>query len=322
LALTLAEKMERMSEGRHNEAALLLGHSIHGFQRLNLGELATARALLEHCHEMSDPAHRAMYTAMTGADQYIIMLVYLGVTLTYVGHIDQGRARLKQALSAARQVGHAYTLAFTLGWTALCDGVARSPREAQEHAEETESLSNEHEFPVWSGAGMLLRGWALTELTKAQEGLSLITKGLAVYRATGAVYNSPFLLQLQAEAHARLESPLEGLSCLAEAEQIIETTDERFNEAELYRIRGHFLNATGDRAAAEQSYHRALAVAKRQGAKLFELRAANSLARLWRDQGKHAAASYLLAPVYGWFTEGFDTLDLKEAKALLDTLAS
>ena len=118
-----------------------------------------------------------------------------------------------------------------------------------------------------------------------------------------------------------LGQPGEGLNCLAEAAQIIETTEERVNEAELHRVRGDLLNATGDRSAAERSYRQALAVAERQSAKLFELRAATSLARLWRDQGKRAEARELLAPVYNWFTEGFDAPDLIDAKALLDELA-
>jgi predicted ATPase len=125
-----------------------------------------------------------------------------------------------------------------------------------------------------------------------------------------------------AEAYAMVGQPVDGLNCLAEAARIIETTEERNSEAELHRLRGDLLNATGDPSAAEQNYHQALAVAKRQSAKLLELRASISLARLWCKQGKRTEARDLLAPIYSWFTEGFDTLDLKEAKALLDELAS
>ena len=125
---------------------------------------------------------------------------------------------------------------------------------------------------------------------------------------------------LLAEAYARLGQPVDGLNCLAEAAQIIETTDERYHEAELHRLRGDLLNATGDPSAAERSYHQAIAVAKLQSAKLFELRASVSLARLWCKQDRRGEARDLLAPIYGWFTEGFDAPDLKEAKALLDEL--
>jgi predicted ATPase len=123
-----------------------------------------------------------------------------------------------------------------------------------------------------------------------------------------------------AETNAKLGHAVVGLGHLAEAAQIVEATDERCNEAELHRLRGELLNATGDPTAAEESYHRALAVAQRQSAKAFDLRASTSLARLWRDQGKRTEARDLLAQIYGWFTEGFDTPDLKEAKALLDEL--
>jgi predicted ATPase len=127
---------------------------------------------------------------------------------------------------------------------------------------------------------------------------------------------------LLAGACGRLGKTTEGLSYLTEAEQLIETTNDAFHEAELHRVRGDLLNANGDVAGAERSYQHAIVVAKRQSAKTFELRASTSVARLWRDQGKREEARELLAPVYGWFTEGFDTLDLKEAKALLDELSS
>jgi predicted ATPase len=169
---------------------------------------------------------------------------------------------------------------------------------------------------------MAFRERSLTALGQAQEGLALLTQGLAALRATGAVHTTPLLLMWLAEAHARLGQPVEGLNFLAEAAQIIQATDERVGEANVYQVQGDLLNATGDQAAAEQSYYQALVVAQRQSAKPFELRAATSLARLWRDQDKRDEARELLAPVYGWFTEGFDTRDLKEAKALLEELAA
>ena len=141
-------------------------------------------------------------------------------------------------------------------------------------------------------------------------------------RATGCVLTTAFALTLLAEACNRLGRTTEGLSYLTEAEQLIETTNDAFHEAELHRVRGYLLNAHGDVAGAELSYHHAIAIAKRQSAKTFELRASTSVARLWRDQDKRDEARELLAPVYGWFTEGFDTRDLKEAKALLDELSS
>jgi predicted ATPase len=169
--------------------------------------------------------------------------------------------------------------------------------------------------------GLISHGWSLAARGQAQEGINLLAKGLSGRRATGAVQaTTTFALCVLADAYGKLGQPDEGLNCLAEAEQITETTDERRLEAESHRLRGNLLNATGDRAAAEQNYLHALAVAKQQSAKLFELRAAISLARLWLDQGKRSEANDMLAPLYNWFTEGFDTPVLQEAKALLDTL--
>jgi predicted ATPase len=163
---------------------------------------------------------------------------------------------------------------------------------------------------------------SLTALGQGQEGLSLFTRGMAGIRATGAVTSTPTLLVELARAYARLGQPVDGLNCLDEAAQIIETTDERYYEAELHRVRGDLLNATGDPSAAERSYYQALAVAKLQSAKLLELRASIKLARLWCKQDRRGEARDLLAPIYGWFSEGFDTLDLREAKALLEELAA
>ena len=146
-------------------------------------------------------------------------------------------------------------------------------------------------------------------------------KGLATYQPTGAVLLDPIAFTALAETHRKLRQPTEALNCLAEAEQAIERAEGSFIEAEDHQVGGDVLVEYGDPRRAEESYNNALSVARRQSAKLFELRAATSLARLWRDQGKVQPARELLAPVYGWFTEGFDTLDLKDAKTLLEELA-
>jgi predicted ATPase len=149
----------------------------------------------------------------------------------------------------------------------------------------------------------------------------LLKEGLSVLSDAGAIAGMPWALTMLAQANAKLGRPVDALNCLIEAAQIIDKTDDRYGEAEVHRLRGELLTATGDRMAAEQSYHQALAVAKRQSAKVFELRAATDLARLWCDQGKHAEARELMAPVCNWFTEGFDAPVLEEAKALLEELA-
>jgi predicted ATPase len=199
------------------------------------------------------------------------------------------------------------------------NSIPRSP-ELSTCAEELLTLSTEHDFTFWKGLATAHRGRSLTAPEQAQECLALLVQGLAAMRATGAVMTTPRLLTWVAEANAMLRQPVEGLNCLLEAAQIIETTEERVDESELHRVRGDLLNVAGDCSAAERNYCQALTIAERQSAKLFQLRSAASLARLWCDQGKHDEARNLLAPIYGWFTEGFDTLDLKEAKALLEQL--
>jgi len=297
----------------------LRGRLANGVNRYWLGEFVAARALLEQCHGLADPARRAVVGV--SVDPYAAMLACLAVTLAYLGHVDQARLRVNEALSEAQRLRHPQTLAEVLVLANAIDLIVCSPG-MQQHAEELLVLSTKHGFPYYLRLATIFCGCSLTARGQAQEGLTLLTQGLAAMRATGIVANTAHVLMRLAETHAALGQPVEGLNCLAEAAHVIEATEERNSEAELPRLRGELLNATGDRAAAEQSYHKALAVARRQSAKTLELRAATSLARLWRDQGKRPEAGDLLAPIYGWFTEGFDMPVLKEAKALLEQLTA
>src|SRR5215471_4444408 len=317
-ALLLAEQIERIGETRDDVVTQLQGRRAQGATRYFLGDFVAARALLEQCHGLYTPTHRA--TGTGSADPYAMMLAQLAMTLSPLGYINQARVRFSEALSEARRLRHALTLANVLVRANTFDWFIRSA-EAQRHTEELLALSTEHDFPLFLGWAIALRGWGLVTLGEAREDLVLLKRGLTAVRATGAVAGTPRQYLWLAEACAVLGQPLEGMEHLAEAAEIIETKEERAFEAELHRSRGNLLRATGDRSAAERSYHQALAIAKRQSAKLWELLAAVSLARLWRDQGKRTQARDLLAPIYGWFTEGFDTLDLKHAKSLLDELA-
>ena len=319
LALSLAEQLERIGETRNDVAVQLQGRRAQGVTRCYLGEFVVARTFLEQCHGLGEPAHRAIGAGLS-SDPYAMMLAQLAVTLTHLGYIDQGRVRLNEAISEARRLRQALTLPNVLYRGTWIESIIRSAK-IQQYAEEGLALSTEHGFPLFLGWAIAARGWGLVTVGQVREGLALLTQGLTAVRATGAVSSTPRLYMWLAEAHAMLGQPVEGLTCLAEAAQIIETTGERHNEAELHRLRGNLLYATGDSSVAEESYHQAFAIAKRQSAKLWELLSAMSLARLWRDQGKGTQARELLAAVYGWFTEGFDTPVLQDAKALLDELA-
>jgi len=317
LALSLAEHVERIGMVRNDVGAKLLGRGMSGEAYLLLGEFVVAHELLEQCHGLGDPKHRGGRAAL---DPYPGLLACLAVTTTYLGYLDQGRAQIKEALSEARRLTHAHTLAVVLQFTNAVESITASP-ELQRCSGELMALSIEHGFPLFLGWATTFRGVSLPALGRAQEGLSQLKEGLSMVRATGNVTGTPGILISLAAVCASVGRPIEGLNCLAEAAQIIEATEERISEAELHRVRGELFNAMGDQTAAEQSYHQALAVAARQSAKVLELGAATSLARLWRDQGKRTEARDLLAPIYDWFTEGFDTRILKEAEALLDELA-
>jgi predicted ATPase len=182
------------------------------------------------------------------------------------------------------------------------------------------AVATEQGFPLWGALGTIFRGWVKVKNGDVAEGISLLRSGSAAYRATGAEQWMAHHIALLARACEIAGQVEEALTLLDDALQILERTGERWFEAELYRHKGELLLRQGHSQAAEELYRRALSIAVEQEAKLWELRAAVSLARLRRDQGRHAEARDLLAPVYGWFTEGFDTPDLKEAKALLDEL--
>ena len=168
----------------------------------------------------------------------------------------------------------------------------------------------------------MLHGWALAHQGQAQAGIELLTQGLTAWRGTGAEILRPYFLALLADIHGTIGEPEVGLTVLTEALTLMDTTGERAWEPELHRLQGALLLQHSDnQAEAESCFHHALAIARDHQAKSFELRTATSLAQLWQQQGKRQEANDLLAPVYHWFTEGFYTLDLQEAKALLEKLA-
>ena len=298
-----------------------MGRTVHGITSFYLGEFTIANALFEQCRGMGN-----LDRTLDQMDRYRLIngrgavLMHQAVTLAHLGHIDRARSCVDEAVARVRE--HSFGAGFVSVHTGWVECVANSPHAARRYAEQAIALANEHRYPHWLAWGTIYRGWSLTMLGQPEEGLTWLTEGLSTCRASWSGASVPFALILLTTAYLKLGRTGEALQCLAEAAQIIEASDERYFEAELHRLRGEVLKTIGDRAAAEQNYHQALATAKRQSAKTLELRAAMSMARLWRDQGKRDEARDLLAPVYGWFTEGFDTLDLKEARALLAELAA
>ena len=251
-------------------------------------------------------------------------LIILSRTLLCLGYVDQARLRRDEALAEARRISP-YNRIYALCDAWPGDWAVKGTKEARttlQSAEQALANSRDQSFPMLSGLGHIMRGWCLSAIGQAAEGIPLLLQGIAIRRAAGSNLLLAFYLTTLAEAYGMAAQPEEGLNWLAEAAKIMETTNDCWAEAETHRVRGTLLLSLHERAAAEKNYRQALEVARRQSAKFWQLRAAVSFARLWRDQGKVQQARELLAPVYGWFTEGFDTLDLKEAKALLEELTA
>ena len=313
LAVSLGKQVEGIGIARNNVAIQMVGCLSQGISHLYLGELVAARTLLGG---HPDPAHAPadFWSALFPP----LRLACLGLALTYLGYIDQARSQMGEALSLGRRTRTPHVLAQVLMGASWLDLTTGSPLG---HAEELLALSTEQKFPRWLGWALAFRGVSLAALGQSEEAFALLTQALTQLRAIGDIVGMPRLLAWLADVSTMLGRPSEAWNYLAEAAQLVEATDERISEAEvLHRMPGDLLKAAGDRAGAERHYRQAITVAERQSAKVFQLRASSSLARLWRDQGNRAEALDLLAPIYDWFTEGFDARDLKEAKALLEEL--
>ena len=288
------------------------------------GELAAARPHFEQGLRLYEPQRHHTHAALySGHDPGVCCHQLAAPSLWLLGYPDQAVANSQAALVLAQQLAHPYTLTLALYFAAMVHHLRRDVPLTQARAEALMTVATDQEFPLHLAQAMPLRGWTLTENGQAEEGIAQIHQGLAAYQATGATRDRPYYLALLAEASAKVGQTTEGLEALAEALATLAKSGVPWWEAELYRLRGELLLLSADNeAAAEACFHQALDIAPRQQARSLELRAAMSLTRLWQRQGKRAEAHQLLEPIYGWFTEGFDTADLKEAKALLDELRS
>jgi predicted ATPase len=287
-----------------------------------VGALPAARQHLEEgiAHYTPDQS-RALVFRM-GLDPGVGCRAYTAQTLWLLGYQEQALARLHEALALAHELSHPYTLAYVQCWAAIVYQIRRDVSVVHEHAEAAVALSTEQGFPLWAALGTSMRGWALALQDQGEVGMGQVRQGIAAWRTTNATMLVPYLCTVLAEVAAHLGHPEDGLQALAEAHTLVEQHEERWWEAEVYRLRGVLLlQQPGTPQEAEACFQQALDVAHRQEAKSLELRAAMSLSRLWQQQSKQAEARELLAPVYGWFTEGFDTADLQEAKTLLEALA-
>jgi predicted ATPase len=249
------------------------------------------------------------------------------MVLWCLGYPDQALERSDVALALAQELSHPFSRAWALCFTARFHQFRWERQVTQERAEAAITLSTEQEFPLWVALGTILQGWALFEQGKNEAGIVQMRQGLAAYRNTGMEWDRPYFLALLAEAYGKAGQVEEGLAVLAEALATVDKSEERRWEAELYRLKGMLTlqsKVQGPKSyvekEAEECFHTAIEIARRQSAKSLELRAVMSVSRLWQKQGKKAEARQTLAEIYSWFTEGFDTKDLQEAKALLEEL--
>jgi predicted ATPase/class 3 adenylate cyclase len=324
-ARELGEQLVSLAGSAQDSALLTEAHAARGNTLCFLGELVLARGHLEQAIALYDPQQHRSHAFVYGQDPGVHSLSYATLALWLLGFPDQARKRSSEALGLAQELSHPYSLAFALIHLLHVHRFSREVKATQERAKELFALSTEHGFPITLAVGAAFRGWALAQQGQEEDGIMQIRQGIDNWRATGAtLFFQPFLLAMLAEAYEKGGLPEEGLTVLAEALAIVNKTGERFWEAELYRLTGELTlqsEAQGSQfkvhAAAEGHLRRAIDIARLQSAKSLELRAVLSLSRLWGRQGKRAQARQLLADVYGWFTEGFDTADLTEARSLL-----
>jgi predicted ATPase len=323
-AHALGKQLLALAQQVQDAVMFLEAHRALGATLFFLGTPASAHTHLAQGIALYDAKHHRALVLLYGEDTGVVCRSHAALALWSLGYPDQGLARNDEAVTLAQQSAHPYSLGYVLHCAASLHQFRREGRAAQERAEAVISLAKEQGFPYQMAFGAILHGWALlAHQGQAQEGIEQITQGSLAYRATGAELDRSYFLALLAEAHGMIGQPEAGLAVLAEALTHVDTTGERFYEPELYRLKGELLlqQSSDHQAEAESCFHHALDIARNQQAKSLELRAAISLARLWQRQGKRGEARQVLAEVYHWFTEGFDTADLKDAKALLDALA-
>ena len=318
----IGETLLRLAQRADDPVLAVIAHYTLGATWMWLGALPAARQHLEAGIALYTLDQRRAPVFRIGQDPGVACRVLAAQILWLLGYPERALAHIHEALALAHELSHPYSLAFARLWAALVSQLGRDVVAAHEQAEATVALATEQGFPLMAAWGTSLRGWALVMQGQGEEEMIQVRQGIAAWRATGGALGVPYFCTVLAEVADYLGHTEDGLRALAEAHTLVEEQEERWWEAEVYRLRGVLLlrQPGTPQAEAETWLQRALDVACRQGAKSLELRAAASLARLWQHQGKRDAARELLAPIYGRFTEGFDTADLQAAKALLEEL--
>jgi len=321
-AYELGEQLLQRAEGMHDSIRIMSAQIALGDPLFSMGELVRARKHFEEAIALYDfDRHRGIAGFV---DPGVSALSYLALTLWQLGYPDRALKKSNEALELAQALSHPHSHIFALGYVAGLHHSRREPRAAQEAAESVITLSSEHGFTDFLPSAGCSRGWAMAQQGKIEDGIPQIEESLAVARATGMELSRTGYLYTLAETLMDAGRLTAGLNAVKEAIAVAEAREERIYEAEVHRLKGELLlkqNAS-KAAEAQRCFLRAIEIARKQCAKSWELRATTSLARLLASQGRRDEARTMLADIYNWFTEGFDTADLKDAKALLDELSS
>jgi predicted ATPase len=322
IARELAYRLLEQAEHVGDPSFLLQAHHA-AWSTLNLmGETAAAREHVERGWSIYDPQAHGSHTFLFGGhDPGVCACSKAALLLWRLGHADQAQAWNVEGLALARKLSHPQILAHAFNWGAPVHQLRRDVVAVEAHVDAALALATAQALANYAAEARFLRGWVLAERGQLDEAVHTMRQALAARLVAGTRYLQPYFLGLLADAHRKTGEAEKALALLIDALDSAETSGEHWFDPELHRLKGELLLGMAKRGDAEACFRQAIVVAQAQSAKSWELRAASSLARLWRDQGRRREACDLLAPIYGWFTEGFDTADLKDARALLDGLA-
>jgi predicted ATPase len=320
----LAAEFLALAEKQWSTTPRMIGHRLMGTSLMCAGNIVEGQAHYDQALALYDPDEHRPLAIRFGQDVRVAIKSFRSIALWVLGYPEAALAEAHRAIEDAREIGQAASLMVALCISSFIPILCGRYATASAQSDEVVRLADERAALIWKAFGTMNRGCVLALTGKAAEAVQTLTSGLVAFRSTGATVFVPLFLSHFAKAYAERGQFDDARRCVDEAMMAVETTKERWCEAEVLRMAGKIalMASQPDMASAQAYFERALAVARAQQAKSWELRAAISMARLWCDQGKRDEARDLLAPLHGWFTEGFDTLDLKDAKALLDTLAS
>jgi predicted ATPase/class 3 adenylate cyclase len=321
-AITIAEELLHHVEQQNDPAALAMGHRGVAVAQLYLGRLAEAVSHLERGLALYDPEQRGSRAFQLVNNPRVASWSLMSGALLRLGFADQARQRSRAALAEARGLQQPFDIAGALHHACFLHRMCRDHAAVEGLAASLVELAYEQNFPNYLATGTIFHGWAIAEAGHSETGIAEMERGIDAYRAPGAEINVPCWLGMLAEGYCRAGAPVRAAPLVADALARVERTGERGYESDLLRLAGAVELAlpAPDRPRAEDSFRRALQVAREQEARLWELRGAGDLARLWASEGRHDAARALLAPILGWFREGLDLPDLVAATALLAEL--